>query len=197
MNAPISQHPPADPVVAALAEQQAPWSVVGAAAADSKLGTATLILDVGDAISVTDHFVVTNGSNSRQVKAIVDEVEHQIKLVGGPSPIRVEGLESLDWVLVDYGEFVVHVFSEEARGYYQLERLWKDCGQIDWRAQVPDDLKARVGLGEVSDEAEAEPEPTQAGGLAAVSDDSGESAAAVEDSDLEAELDPVVERATW
>jgi ribosome-associated protein len=123
-----------DPTVAALAGADAPWPAVAAAAADSKLGTATLVLDVGDAIAVTEHFVITNGNNTRQVKAIVEEVEHQLRLVEGPKPIRVEGLESLDWVLMDYGEFVVHVFSEEARGYYQLERLWKDCGQLDWRA---------------------------------------------------------------
>ena len=123
-----------DPVVGALAKADAPWPAVAAAAADSKLGTATLVLDVGDAISVTDHFVITNGGNTRQVKAIVNEVEHQLTLVGGPKPLRIEGLEALDWVLMDFGEFVVHVFSEEARGYYQLERLWKDCEQLDWRS---------------------------------------------------------------
>gem|GEM_PF-134397 len=122
-----------DPAVAALAKAGEPWAIVAAAAADSKLGTATLVLEVGDAIAVTEHFVITNGNNTRQVKAIVNEVEHQLKLVEGPKPIRLEGLESLDWVLMDYGEFVVHVFSEEARGFYQLERLWKDCGQVDWR----------------------------------------------------------------
>ena len=123
-----------DPVVAALARTDAPWPAVAAAAAESKLGTGTLILDVGDAISITEHFVITNGANTRQVKAIVNEIEHQLKLVGGPKPIRLEGLQSLDWVLMDYGEFVVHIFSEEARGFYQLERLWKDCDQLDWRA---------------------------------------------------------------
>lgn len=123
-----------DPVVRALAAADAPMAAIAAAAAESKLGTATLVLDVGDAISVTDHFVISNGGNARQVKAIVNEVEHQLNLIGGPKPIRLEGLDSLDWVLMDYGEFVVHVFSEEARAYYQLERLWKDCAQLDWRA---------------------------------------------------------------
>jgi len=123
-----------DAAVAALAQAEEPWALVAAAAADSKLGTATLVLDVGDAISVTEHFVITNGRNSRQVKAIVGEVEHQLTLVGGPKPVRLEGMQSLDWVLMDYGEFVVHVFSEEARGFYQLERLWKDCELIEWRS---------------------------------------------------------------
>jgi ribosome-associated protein len=123
-----------DPVVASLAAAEAPWAAVAAAAAESKLGTATLVLDVGDAIAVTEYFVITNGNNSRQVKAIVNEVEHQVKLVGGPKPIRLEGQQGMDWVLMDYGDFVVHVFSEEARGFYQLERLWKDCDQLDWQA---------------------------------------------------------------
>jgi len=122
-----------DPLVGSLAAKNAPWAAVAAAAAESKLGNATLVLDVGDAISVTEHFVITNGNNVRQVKAIVNEIEHQLKLVEGPAPIRTEGLDSLDWVLMDYGEFVVHIFSEEARGFYQLERLWKDCEQLDWR----------------------------------------------------------------
>ena len=119
-----------DPVVASLAAAEAPWAAVAAAAAESKLGTATLVLDVGDAIAVTEYFVITNGNNSRQVKAIVNEVEHQVKLVGGPKPIRLEGQQGMDWVLMDYGD----VFSEEARGFYQLERLWKDCDQLDWQA---------------------------------------------------------------
>jgi len=123
-----------DVAVARLAELEAPWPAVAAAAAESKLGVGTLVLDVGEALAVTEHFVITNGNNHRQVKAIVDELEHQLKLVGGPAPRRVEGLESLDWVLVDYGDFVVHVFSPDARAYYQLERLWKDCDQLDWRS---------------------------------------------------------------
>lgn len=123
-----------DSAVLRLCELGAPWPTVAAAAADSKLGVATLVLDVGDQLAVTDHFVITNGNNHRQVKAIVDEVEHQLKLVGGPAPRRIEGLESLEWVLVDYGDFVVHVFSPDARQYYQLERLWKDCDRLDWRS---------------------------------------------------------------
>ena len=123
-----------DPTVAARAKAAAPGAAVGAAAADSKLGTATLVLDVGDAIAVTDHFVITNGNNSRQVRAIAEEVEHQLTLVDGPKPVRIEGRDSFDWVLMDFGAFVVHVFSEEARGFYQLERLWKDCEQLDWQA---------------------------------------------------------------
>lgn len=144
-----------DPVVAALAAHDAPWPAVAAAAAESKLGSGTLVLEVGEAISVTDHFVITNGNNIRQVKAISEEVEHQLKLVGGPAPVRIEGQESLDWVLMDYGAFVVHVFSPEARGYYQLERLWKDCDQLDWRA-----LATRAGAAHL--QPPTDPAPTDA-----------------------------------
>ena len=188
MNEQGPKHIP-DPVVAALAEADAEWAVVSAAAADSKLGTATLVLDVGDALAVTGHFVITNGNNSRQVRAIANEVEHQVKIVGGPSPIRIEGLESLDWVLIDYGDFVVHIFSEEARGYYQLERLWKDCEQIDWRGMVPEHLQHAIG-GETVEE--AAPADDGFGSStrppAASSDDFGPAAD---------DADPVVERATW
>lgn len=122
-----------DPGVRKLHEAGAPWPAIAAVAAESKVGVGTLVLDVGDAISVTDHFVITNGNGNRQVKAIVDEIEFQLKAIGGPTPVRIEGLDSLDWVLMDYAEFVVHVFSADARAFYQLERLWKDCDQLDWR----------------------------------------------------------------
>lgn len=125
---------PIDPAVQALVDVGAPWPAVAAAACESKLGIDTLVLDVGDALSVTDHFVITNGGSNRQVKAIVDEIEYQLKAVGGPAPVRIEGLESREWVLVDYAEFVVHIFSPDAREYYSLERLWKDCERLDWRA---------------------------------------------------------------
>ena len=61
------------------------------------------------------------------------EVEEQITRAGGPKPLRTEGLDDLRWVLLDYGDFVVHVFSDEARAYYDLERLWRDVARVDWR----------------------------------------------------------------
>lgn len=133
-----------NPDVAIGVEAGFDWPLVAAIAADSKLATAPVVLAVGDLISVTGHFVITNGSNSRQMKAIAQEIESQLKLASGPSPIRVEGKDSQDWVLLDYGSFVVHIFSEEARGYYQLERLWKDCEVVDWRDKL-DALSAKTG----------------------------------------------------
>jgi ribosome-associated protein len=114
------------------------WVVTAAIAADDKQGRETVVLEVGDVLAITGWFVITSGANERQVRTIVDEVEHRIDDVGGPKPLRIEGLDDRRWVLMDYGDFVVHVFLEEARGYYELERLWKDVPQLDWRDEVPE-----------------------------------------------------------
>jgi len=108
--------------------------VLAARAADDKLAIDTLVIDVGDVLGITDHFVITSGQTGRQVRAIVEEVEEQLTLAGGPKPRRIEGLDTLDWVLMDYGAFVVHVFTAEARAYYSLERLWGDRPRVEWRA---------------------------------------------------------------
>ena len=111
------------------------WAVEAARAADDKRGAETLILAVGNVLAVTDHFVITHGTNPRQVRTIADEVERRITEADGPKPIRIEGLDDLTWVLLDYGDFVVHVFNEDARRYYELERLWADVPKIDWQEQ--------------------------------------------------------------
>ncbi len=110
---------------------------IAAGAADDKKASDTLIIDVGDVFSVSDYFVVTSAPNSRQVAAIVDSVEEEVKKVGGPSPVRVEGLEEREWVLMDYGAFVVHVFHQEQRDFYQLERLWSDRPRVEWEPLTP------------------------------------------------------------
>lgn len=110
------------------------WAVEAARAADDKKGVDTVVLAVGEVLAITEHFVITHGTNSRQVRTLADEVERRITESGGPKPIRVEGLDDLAWVLMDYGEFVVHVFSEEARHFYELERLWADVPRVDWAA---------------------------------------------------------------
>ena len=99
-------------------------------AASDKLAQDTDAFFVGGILGITDWFVVTAGSNPRQVKAIVDGIEEQLTVAGGPKPLRVEGLDTLSWVLMDYGGFVVHVFSTDARDYYDLERLWKDVPRL-------------------------------------------------------------------
>jgi len=84
----------------------------------------------------TDYFVLCNGTNPRQVQAIADEVELQLKKTG-LRPTHVEGYNQAEWVLIDYVDFVVHVFSEKARKFYDLERLWKSAKRLE-----PSDLKA-------------------------------------------------------
>lgn len=110
------------------------WAVAAAAAADDKKGIDTIVIDVGDVISVTDAFVITHGANPRQVRAVVEGVEAGVKAAGGPALVRTEGADARQWVLLDYGCFVVHVFDDETRAFYQLERLWGDCPTVDWQA---------------------------------------------------------------
>jgi ribosome-associated protein len=113
------------------------WVTTAARAASAKKAENTVVLDVGEVLSITDAFVITSGNNRRQVLTIAEEVEAQVKVVGGPSPIRVEGLTDAQWVLLDYGDFVVHVFLDEVRRYYDLERLWADAPALDWDDEVP------------------------------------------------------------
>ena len=89
------------------------------------------MLDVREATSFTDHFIICSGANTRQIQAIADEVQQQLKKEG-EYPTSVEGYQNAEWVLVDYGDFVVHIFSQKARVYYDLERLWRDAKQVTW-----------------------------------------------------------------
>lgn len=109
-----------------------PLAVVAARAADAKKGISTLVLEVGPILAIVDTFVITSGSNPRQVRTITEEVEEAVKLAGGGGPLRVEGLRDARWVLLDYGHLVVHVFLDEARAYYNLERLWADAARTAW-----------------------------------------------------------------
>jgi ribosome-associated protein len=104
---------------------------LAATAADAKSGTDIVIIDVGPVLAITDYFVIVSGRNDRQVRTIVDEVEHQIKLAGGTAPVRIEGKSSGRWVLMDYGDVIVHVFLDEARAFYDLERLWRDMARVE------------------------------------------------------------------
>src|ERR1700757_1055221 len=89
-----------------------------------------------DSGAFTDYFVVCNGTNPRQIQAISDEVEERLRKAG-MRPTHVEGYKQAEWVLLDYVDFVVHVFSEKARKYYDLERLWKSAKRLE-----PADLTA-------------------------------------------------------
>jgi ribosome-associated protein len=109
------------------------WAATAARAADDKQGRDTLVLDVGSVHSFTDYFVLTSGLNSRQVRTIADEVELKVRESGGPSPRQEEGRAELSWVLLDYGDFIVHVFLDETRRFYEIERLYPDAPVKPWR----------------------------------------------------------------
>lgn len=108
------------------------WVAAAARAADTKQGSEIVVLDVGDVLAITGWFVITSAPNDRLVRTITEEVEQQVADAGGPRPVRIEGLDDLRWVLMDYGDFVVHVFRQDARQYYDLERLWRDVPTLDW-----------------------------------------------------------------
>ena len=102
------------------------WVKTAVGAIEEKLGIDTVVVDVGDVFVLTEAFLITSGRTSRQVKAIVEGIEDAIKKDEGPPPIRIEGNDDYKWVLMDYGDFLVHVFETKERAYYQLERLWGD-----------------------------------------------------------------------
>lgn len=108
------------------------WCGIAARSCWDKGGEDTVILSVGRTLSITDAFVISSGTNPRQVRTMAEEVEERIKAVGGRPPIRVEGLDDARWVLMDYGDFVVHVLLDEAREFYQLDRLWSDSEHWEW-----------------------------------------------------------------
>ena len=101
-------------------------------AAASKGGEDTVALEVGAVLAICDVFVLTSGRNHRQVATLAEEVERQLKAAGAGGPLRVEGREQSEWVLLDYGDFVVHVFLEDTRRFYELERLWRDAPRVEW-----------------------------------------------------------------
>jgi ribosome-associated protein len=107
-------------------------ALVAARAADDKGAEDVVILEVGDVLVVADEFVVASGANDRQVKAIVDEIERRVSAAGLSKPLRIEGRDERRWVLLDYGDVVVHVFLREARDFYELERLWGDVPRLEW-----------------------------------------------------------------
>ena len=109
---------------------------VAAAAAADKLAQQVIAFDVSEQLAITDAFVLASATNERQVKAIVDEVEDKLR-EHGAKPIRREGHREGRWVLLDYGEIVVHVQHEEERQFYALERLWRDCPVISVDVTTP------------------------------------------------------------
>jgi ribosome-associated protein len=103
------------------------WVLGAAAAAADKKAERIVILDVSKQLVITDYFVIASGNNDRQVRTIAEEVERRLATTHSLKPFRREGEREGRWVLLDYVDFVVHVFLEEERDYYDLERLWSDA----------------------------------------------------------------------
>jgi ribosome-associated protein len=100
-------------------------------AAEEKQAKNIRVLDLSDVTSFADYFVICSGTNSRQIQAIADEIHARLKKFG-EYPSSIEGYQNAEWVLMDYGDYLVHIFSEKARLYYDLERLWRDAKTVEW-----------------------------------------------------------------
>ncbi|GAA3175195.1 hypothetical protein GCM10017688_28390 [Streptomyces ramulosus] len=122
-----------------------------AQAAADKLAHDIIAYDVSDVLSITDAFLLASAPNDRQVKSIVDEIEERLNKELGAKPVRREGDREARWVLLDYVDIVVHVQHSEERVFYALERLWKDCPEIE----LPEDAKATRGKAAAHAEATA------------------------------------------
>lgn len=119
-------------------------------AASDKKALDLVVLDLRPVATFTDYFVIASGTNVRQVQAIADELTERLKREGTRAE-RIEGYRTAEWVLVDYGDFIVHIFEEKARRFYDLERLWRE----GVRVPLPADLRAETGnaaSGKLSDE---------------------------------------------
>ncbi|HEX7313181.1 MAG TPA: ribosome silencing factor [Pyrinomonadaceae bacterium] len=112
-------------------------------AASEKKAHDLVVLDLREVASFTDYFVIASGTNVRQVQAVADEVQEQLRKQLNVRPARVEGYNSAEWVLLDYGDFIFHVFEEKSRRFYDLERLWRDAARVP----LPPDVTAGEGAG--------------------------------------------------
>jgi len=108
-------------------------AISAARAIDEKKGEDTVILAVGEVLAITELFVITSAANRRLVRTLAEEVEEQVFILHDRKPIRVEGMSEAQWVLMDYGDVVVHVFTDEMRRFYEIERLYRDVARVDWQ----------------------------------------------------------------
>jgi ribosome-associated protein len=112
-----------------------PFWLTAVRAAEAKQATDIRVLDLRGVTSFADYFIVCSGSNSRQIQAICDEVQLRLKK-RGELPNSVEGYNNAEWVLADYGDYLVHVFSSRARVYYDLERLWREAKEVPFEPET-------------------------------------------------------------
>jgi ribosome-associated protein len=106
------------------------WALIAAASAAEKKAENVMAIEVAELLVVTDFFVIATGRTDIQVRAIADEVEHGLLERGGIKPIGREGIAEGKWVLLDYGDLVIHVFQPEEREFYRLEKLWGDAPKL-------------------------------------------------------------------
>ena len=99
--------------------------------ADEKKAVNMIALDLRGIVSFTEFFLIASGMNQRQVQAIADEITEQLKKKMQRKAVRVEGYASGEWILLDYGDFIIHLFDKEARDFYDLERLWRDARRVE------------------------------------------------------------------
>jgi ribosome-associated protein len=111
-------------------------------AASDKKAHDLVVLDLRPVATFTDYFLIASGTNVRQVQAIADEITERLKREGTRAE-RIEGYQTAEWVLVDYGDFIVHIFEDKARRFYDLERLWRE----GVRVRLPADLQTDAGAG--------------------------------------------------
>ena len=107
-------------------------------AAAEKKALDPVVLDLREIASFTDYFVIVSGANERQVQAISDEIYESLKK-SGHAAARVEGYKTAEWILLDYGDFVVHVFEQKSRRFYDLERLWRESKRVELPAEFTGD----------------------------------------------------------
>jgi len=109
---------------------------MAADAIHDKKGLDVELLEVGDLLGITEVFVIATGTSRIHVRAVAEGVEESLSEKAGRKPLRREGTEQAEWVLLDYGDVVVHLFQPDQRDYYGLERLWRDAPQLAWEAAV-------------------------------------------------------------
>ncbi|HTM12356.1 MAG TPA: ribosome silencing factor [Bryobacteraceae bacterium] len=115
----------------AVPQEPDPLWLTAVHAAESKQAQDIRVLDLRDLTSFTDTLIICSGANSRQNQAISNEIEQQLKK-HGDMPSSVEGYTNAEWILMDYGDYVLNIFSEKARAYYDLERLWRDAKPVKY-----------------------------------------------------------------
>jgi len=127
------------------------WALIAARAASNKKGTDIMAIEVAELLVVTDFFVIATGNTAVQVKAIADEIEDRLREEAGLKPIGREGVSEGKWILLDFGDLVIHVFQPQERDFYRLEKLWGDAPRL----ALPADVEGRAPLGSSPDDRES------------------------------------------